>query len=96
MSDYIRGEMDISDHKATFDGVMNVSVYVGLMTSIVVLYLTLVFCGVTDWFSGLIATAIVGAISGFALKQGVLYWTSFIAFAVITLISGFLISLFVG
>ena len=96
MSDYIRGEMDISNHKATFDGVMNVSVYVGLMTCVVVLYLTLVFCGVTDWFSGLIATAITGGLAGFALKQGVLYWTSFVIFVILTFISGFIISLFAG
>ena len=96
MAEYIRGEMDISDHKATFDGAMNVGVYLTLITCVVVLYLTLVFCGVTDWFTGLIATVIPGAIAGFALNQGVLYWTSFVAFAVITLITGGLVSLLAG
>jgi hypothetical protein len=88
MSDYIRGEMDISEHKATFDGVMSVSVYVGLITAVVVLYLTLVFCGVTGWFSGLVVTVVVGGLGGFALNQGVAYWVSLFLFALITVICG--------
>lgn len=91
--DYTRGEMDISHHQATFNGVMAVSVFCSLLTGIVVLYLTLVFAAGMGWMTGLLVTLIVGGIGGVALKQGALYWVFVGVFAVITVISGGLISL---
>lgn len=91
--DYTRGQMDISEHKKTFDSVMSVSVYSGLLIGLVVLYLTLVFANGGDWFISLVITGVIGGIGGFFTKQGVLYWTSLAVLGAIALIAGFLISL---
>ncbi|MGJ3231851.1 MAG: aa3-type cytochrome c oxidase subunit IV [Oceanicaulis sp.] len=90
--EYTRGQMDISEHKKTFDAVMNVSVYSSLLIGLVVIYLTLVFAAGGDWFMSLIITAVVGGIGGFFTKQGVLYWTSLGVLAVIALVAGVIIS----
>ena len=90
--DYTRGEMDISEHKATFDGVMQVSVFASLLTCLVVLYLTLVFGGEIGWINSLIVSAIVAVASGVVLKQGARYWVSCGFLAVIAVISGGLVS----
>jgi hypothetical protein len=90
--DYTRGEMDISQHKATFDGVMGVSVFASLITGLTVLYLTLVFGAEMGWLNALIASAIVGGIAGVVMKQGAGYWVTLGVLAVITVISGGLVS----
>lgn len=89
--DYTRGEMDISRHKATFDGVMGVSVFTSLVIGVSVLYLTLVFGAELGWFNALIASSIAGAAGGYFMKQGLLYWITLGVLAVITVISGVLI-----
>ncbi|MCR9129789.1 MAG: aa3-type cytochrome c oxidase subunit IV [Alphaproteobacteria bacterium] len=90
--DYTRGEMDISQHKATFEGVMGVSVFASLITGLTVLYLTLVFGAELGWLNALIASAIVGGIAGVVMKQGAGYWVTLGVLAVITVISGGLVS----
>ena len=89
--DYTRGEMDISQHKATFEGVMSISVFASLITGLTVLYLTLVFGAEIGWFNALIASALIGAVSGYVLKQGLGYWITLGVLAVITVVSGALV-----
>ncbi len=89
--DYTRGEMDISHHKATFDGVMSVSVFCSLLTAVVVLFLTLVFAADFSWMTGLIVSVIVGGVGGYALKQGALYWVFLVALAGLGVVSGVII-----
>lgn len=90
--DYTRGEMDISQHKATFDGVMGVSVFTALVIGVSVLYLTLVFGAELGWFNALIASAIAGGAGGYFMKQGLVYWIAMGVLAVVTVISGIAIS----
>lgn len=90
--DYTRGEMDISQHKATFDGVMGVSVFAALITGVTVLYLSLVFGAEIGWFNALIFSAIAGGAGGFVMKQGAGYWVTLGVLAVITVIAGGLVS----
>lgn len=90
--DYTRGEMDISHHKATFDGVMSVSVFASILTGLVVLYLTLVFGGGIGWINSLIVSAIVAGVSGVVLKQGALYWVFVGVLAAIAVVSGGLVT----
>lgn len=91
--EYTRGEMDISEHKATFDGVMQVSVFSTLIIGLAVLYLTLVFGGGIGWINSLIVSVIVAVAGGVAMKQGALYGVSVGVMAVIAVISGGLVSL---
>lgn len=94
--EYIRGQMDISEHKSTFNGVMNVSTYASLVTAVVVLYLALVFGASTDWLVALGVSLAVGGLGGYLTKRGAMYWVSLAVLAVITLIAGFVTSLLVG
>ncbi|MEQ8433188.1 MAG: aa3-type cytochrome c oxidase subunit IV [Oceanicaulis sp.] len=91
--EYTRGQMDISEHKKTFDSVMSVSVYASLLIALVVIYLTLVFAAGGGWFGSLVLTAVIGGIGGVFTRQGALYWTSVGVLVVITVIAGFLTSL---
>jgi hypothetical protein len=86
--DYTRGQMDISHHKATYDAVMKVSVFISVLLGLIVLYLTLVFGADMNWINALIASLIAGGLTGFVLKQGARYWASLGLLAVIALISG--------
>jgi len=90
--DYTRGEMDISHHKATFGGVMSVSVFCSILIGLVVLYLSLVFGAGMNWITGLIVSLIVAGAAGVVLKQGALYWVFVGALTVIAVISGGLVS----
>ncbi len=90
--DYTRGQMDISEHKATFSGVMQVSVFSTLIIGLAVLYLTLVFGGGIGWINSLIVSAIVAVAGGVVMKQGALYWVSCGFLAIIAVISGGLVS----
>lgn len=86
--DYKRGEMDISYHKSTFDGVMSVSIFAALVIGVTVFYLTLVFGAQMGWFNALIASAIVAGGGGYVTRQGLGYWITIVVLAVITLIAG--------
>lgn len=91
--EYTRGEMDVSEHKATFDGVMQVSVFSTLIIGLAVLYLTLVFGGAIGWINALIVSAIIGVLGGVVMKQGALYWVFMAGLAAIAVVAGALVSL---
>lgn len=92
--DYTRGQMDISHHKATYDAVMKVSVFISILLGLIVLYLTLVFGAGMDWIAALIASLIAGGVTGVVLKQGARYWASLGVLAVTALVSGGITLLF--
>jgi hypothetical protein len=94
--DYTRGQMDISHHKATYDAVMKVSVFISVLLGLIVLYLTLVFGANMNWITALIASLIAGGATGAVLKQGARYWASLGLLAVIALISGAVTLAFAG
>ncbi|WP_300527056.1 aa3-type cytochrome c oxidase subunit IV [Maricaulis sp.] len=93
-SDYSRGEMDISDHKATFDGFMAVTVWGSLLTAISVLYLTLVFAVGMDWLASLIGVAVVSVLGGMALNMKVSWYVTVAGLFIFSLICGGIVSLF--
>ncbi|KAA5803418.1 aa3-type cytochrome c oxidase subunit IV [Alkalicaulis satelles] len=94
--DYTRGQMDITHQHDTFVGAMKVSVFITILLSLIVLYLTLVFAAGQGWVSALIVSLIAGGVSGLVLKQGALYWFSLGVLAVITVISGGVTMLIAG
>jgi hypothetical protein len=95
-SEYTRGEMDVADHKRVYGGVMKAGLTTGLLTGLIVFYLSVVFGTQASWFAALIGTVVIGGALGYALKQKTLYWTSLVVMAVITVIAGGLVSLFSG
>ena len=68
-SDYTRGEMDIREQTATFQGVMAATKWGSLAVSVGVLFATLEFCTKTG-FGGSFGTALALAIAGvIALRE---------------------------
>ncbi len=63
-SDYSRGEMDIREQTATFEGVMAATKWGSLAVSVGVLFATLQFCTQTG-FGGSAGAAVALAIAGF-------------------------------
>ncbi len=87
-ADHVRGEMDISHHKATFDGFMAVSTWGGLLTALSVLLLTLIFAVGMDWMGALLATTVVSIIAGLVLKMSTAWYVTVGGLFVFTLICG--------
>ncbi len=93
-SDYVRGEMNIADQKATFGGFISVTVWGSLLTIVSVLYLTLVFAVGIDWLVGLVATAIVGGVLGLALGMKTSWYVTLGGLFVFGLVCGGIVQLF--
>ena len=60
--EYIRGDMDISEHKASFDGFIGVSVYSTLVIVTTLLCVILVFGAHFHWLTAMFVSAIVGGL----------------------------------
>jgi hypothetical protein len=93
-ADHVRGDMDISHHKATFDGFMAVTVWGSLLTAISVLYLTLVFAVGMDWMASLIGVTVVSVIAGLVMKMSTAWYVTVGGLFVLTLICGGIVQLF--
>jgi len=93
-SDYIRGEMDISAQKSTFDGVMSVTVWSSLLTLMSVFYFTLVFAVGTDWLSALIGVSVLSAVLGKLMSMSAAWYITVVGLFIFGLVFGGLASLF--
>ncbi len=91
--EYIRGDMDISEHKASFDGFIGVSVYSTLVIVTTLLCVILVFGAHFHWLTAMFVSAIVGGLGGFFMKQGAGYWATLVVLAIIGFIIGGLVTL---
>ncbi|WP_298913726.1 aa3-type cytochrome c oxidase subunit IV [uncultured Algimonas sp.] len=67
-SNYDRGAMEIDDHKETFSGFMNMSVYGGASIIVALLFPILVFGVNLSWLTALIVTVVLGVIIGVVMK----------------------------
>jgi hypothetical protein len=68
-SDYHRGEMDISEHTATFHGFIALTKWGSLVSAVVLLFLVLVFCAHDALFQAVLAALVVAAVGGFLLRD---------------------------
>lgn len=93
-ADHARGEMDISQHKATFDGFIAVAVWGSLLTALSILYLTLVFAVGYDWLASLIGVTVVGVIAGLVMKMKMSWYVTVGGLFVFGLIGGGIVQLF--
>ena len=91
--EYTRGEMSISEHKATFDGFIGVSVYSTLVVTVTLLCVILVFGAHFHWLTAMFVSAIVGGLGGVFMNQGAGYWATLVVLAIIGFIIGGLVSL---
>ena len=93
---YSRGEMNISEQEGTFASFIDISVFSSLLIGACILILALIFGTSFGWMTSLIITLGVAGLGGVALNRGALYWVCLGAFAVITVISGVIVSAFGG
>lgn len=93
-SDHVRGEMDISQHKSTFDGFMAVTVWSSLITGLWILYFTLVFAVGFDWMGSLIACTVLGVIGGLALNMRTSWYMAVVGQFIFGLVCGGIVMLF--
>lgn len=93
-ADHVRGDMDISQNKSTFDGFMAVSTWGSLLTGLTVLYLTLAFAVGVDWLASLIGVAIVGVIAGLVLSMKTSWYVTVAGLFVFGAVCGGIVQLF--
>lgn len=68
-SDYHRGDMDISEQVSTFKLVMGLTKWGSLITAVVILFFTLLFCTPTGFLGSLVASIVVLAIGIAVLRD---------------------------
>ncbi len=93
-SDHVRGEMDITEHKSTFDGFMTMTVWSCLLTIVILLYFILVFAIGMGWMAALIATGVVGVVLGLALSMKTSWYVTVAGLFFTGLVGGGIVSLF--
>lgn len=93
-ADHVRGEMDITEHKATFDGFMVTTVWSTLLTVVILLFFILAYAVGMDWMVSLIASAVVGFGLGLALSMKTAWYVTVVGLFVLGLIGGGIVSLF--
>jgi hypothetical protein len=93
---HVHGTMDIQDQTATYQGFMTWATWGSVLTSLIVLFLTLVFAAHLPWLASLFGVAALGLIAGAALNMGGAYMGTVVALTVIGLISGGIATLVAG
>ena len=68
-SDYHRGDMDISEHTATFNGFIALSKWGSLAIAVGLVFLVLIFCAHAGFFQAAGAAIVVAVIGGFLLRD---------------------------
>lgn len=86
--DYVHGEMEIGDQKATYDGFMRATVWCSALVVLSVLFLTLVFAAGQPWLGSLFGVAFLGVVAGMAFRLGGMWYATVVALTVISLIAG--------
>ena len=68
-SDYHRGDMDITEQKATFHDAMIVTKWACLAVAVGLLFFTLLFCTTTGFLGSLASAVILTVVGLFALRS---------------------------
>ncbi len=68
-SEYHRGEMDISEHKATYAAVMGLTKWGSLALAVAILVLTLWFCTPAGFVGGLIPGVVLTVLGIIFLRE---------------------------
>lgn len=67
---YVHGQMEIGEHKRTWDGFIHASWFGSLLTGVVLAYLVFVFGVGTDWLVTLIGVAGAALVLGALMRYG--------------------------
>jgi len=92
-SDFVHGNMDIADQKATYEGFITVSLWSSLLIGLLVIFLTLAFSVHLPWMPVLFGCAAIGVVAGILLKMPGSWYGTLIGTTVLGLIIGGIFSL---
>jgi hypothetical protein len=67
--DYHRGDMDISEHVATFHGFIGLTKWGSLASAVTILFLSLIFAAHAGFFQALIASIVVLVVGVLLLRD---------------------------
>ncbi len=73
---YAHGSMDVSEQTRTFNGFMRVTVWSSALTSVAVLYLTLIFAAGTPAFGALAIAVIAALAAGLGLRLSLAWYAT--------------------
>lgn len=90
-TDGARGDMDIQDQKATFDGFLLSSVWGGTLVIQAVALLTLAFAIGAGWWAGWVAVVAIGIGAGFLFRLSSVYWAVQVGLWVLLAIGGLIV-----
>lgn len=93
-SKYVRGEMNIDDQKATWNGFLVGTAWLSLVLVLVVLYSTLAIALGVHWMVSLLLSFVVGLGSGILLGLGTKWIATLIGLAVLAVVIQFFIGVF--
>jgi len=93
-SDHVRGEMDITHQKDTFDGFMSITVWSSILIIASVLALTLIFAVQLDWMISVLAGALVCIAGGYALGMKTGWYITVAVLTVLSFVTGGIVSIF--
>jgi Bacterial aa3 type cytochrome c oxidase subunit IV len=85
---YVHGTMEIADQSGTYKGFLVWATWGALLTSLAVLFLSLVFAGGQPWLGSLFGVAALGIVAGLAMKLGGAWFATVVGLTVVSLISG--------
>lgn len=91
--EYHPGDMDVREHKATFDSFMSVTVWSTALIVMGVAALTAAFAMGAGWFAGVAVWAALGVATGVVMKMSARWWGALIGTTVTFVIGGALAGL---
>ena len=93
-SEYHRGEMDITDQKATWDGFIIGSIWGSLLVILTVGYATLAIASGMNWMVSLGLMAIFGVVAGLVMNLGGRWMATVVLMVILALVVQLFIALF--
>lgn len=93
-SNYTHGEMDISSQAGAWDGFMKASLWGGLITILLVAYLTFTLAMGMNWLVSLGLCVVGGVVIGLAMGMGGAWIATVIGLTALALLVQLLITLF--
>ncbi len=70
VSDYTRGQMDIHQQQASFDGFVKMTKWGSLIVAVVVLFSAIMFCTSAGFLGAAIPAVVLAALGVFLLRDG--------------------------
>jgi hypothetical protein len=86
--DYVHGQMEVDSQKATYSGFIAMSVWVGTLIALAVLFLSLVFAAGQPWLGSLFGVAFLGVIAGIVLRLGGAWYATVVGLTLVSLVAG--------